>query len=170
MKNIIQIFNRWNQIIIKVSEILLFLASLSFILSINLAILSRILGIPMSWVEDYCRYVQVWVTMLGVACAVHSHGMPAVELLLLNVPPKVSKILNYFIDIFTIILGATLIMSAMSLINIMGEMNIASMEIFYMKHFYMAIPTGGALLIFFSFQRIILRALNIDVDSRNIQE
>ncbi len=57
----------WNKIIIKISEWLFFLASLSFVLSINIAIVSRIFGLPVSWVEDFCRYVQVWVTMLGLS-------------------------------------------------------------------------------------------------------
>lgn len=166
----IEILNQLDKKIIKISEILLFLASLSFIISINLAILSRLFSFPVSWVEDYCRFVQVWVTMLGVSCAVHSHAMPAVEFLLMYAPKKIKIMLNYFIDLFTIVLGVTLISSALSLIKVMGDMNIASMEIFYMKYFYAAIPTGGVLIIYFSIQRIVLRSLKIDVDSRSTQE
>ena len=66
-------------------------------------IMRYIFNSPLTWTEEFARYLFVYITFLGAALLIYERGHLYVEIIFNNLPIRIRKILQLILDV--IILG-----------------------------------------------------------------
>jgi TRAP-type C4-dicarboxylate transport system permease small subunit len=114
-----------------------------------------VLHASLSWSEEFDAYLFVWLTCLGAAAGVKLRAHPEVRALADRMPAFAQKVIADLTDGAVVALGIILVVYGGEMISMMGTETAASMPI-SMTYPYLAIPVGGALLIFHSLVRILV--------------
>ncbi|CAG9166339.1 MULTISPECIES: TRAP transporter small permease [Cupriavidus] len=109
----------------------------------------------LSWSEEFDAYLFVWLTCLGAAAGVKLRAHPQVRALADRMPSFTQKAIADLTDAVVVALGVILVLYGGEMISMMGTETAASLPI-SMTYPYLAIPVGGALLIFHSLVRILV--------------
>jgi len=112
----------------------------------------------LSWSDELSAYLFVWLTCLGAAAGIKLRVHPEVKALADRLPSAMHKSLNDFTDVAIIALGAVFLIYGGDMLVLIGTETASSLPI-SMVYPYLAIPVGGALLIFHAVVRIIVSHL-----------
>jgi len=64
------------------------------------------LGSPLTWTEQLCRFIFIWMMMLGIPVLFHKKSFMAFDLLLNALPDRRREIVTLFIDIAICVFAA----------------------------------------------------------------
>jgi TRAP-type C4-dicarboxylate transport system permease small subunit len=117
-----------------------------------------VLHSSLSWSEELEAYLFVWLTCLGAAAGVKLRAHPEVRALADRLPGFTRKLVADLGDAVVIALGAIFVVYGGNMIELMGSETASSLPI-SMTYPYLAIPVGGALLVFHSVVRILVAHL-----------
>jgi TRAP-type C4-dicarboxylate transport system permease small subunit len=112
-----------------------------------------VLHASLSWSEEFDAYLFVWLTCLGAAAGVKLRAHPEVRAIPDRLPAFAQAIVADFTDAAILVLGGILVVYGSDMITLMGAETASSLPI-SMVYPYLAIPVGGALLIWHSAVRI----------------
>jgi TRAP-type C4-dicarboxylate transport system permease small subunit len=117
----------------------------------------------LSWADELAAYLFVWLTCLGAAAGIKLRVHPEVRALADRLPASTQHSLADFTDGVVLALGAIFLVYGGQMLRMMGTETAASLPI-SMTYPYLSIPVGGALLIFHSVVRIVVRHLAPDIE------
>jgi TRAP-type C4-dicarboxylate transport system permease small subunit len=112
----------------------------------------------LSWSDELSAYFFVWLTCLGAAAGIKLRVHPEVRALADRLPAVTQKLLADFTDVAIIGLGAVFLIYGGDMLDLIGTETASSLPI-SMVYPYLAIPVGGALLIFHAVVRIVVTHL-----------
>lgn len=140
----------------KVFEILLVVMFSVMVVSCFMQVVTRFLGMPLSWSEELSRYMAIYLTFLGACYSYRKGGLIAVEILREKFKGKKKDILIIFITIVTMIFCVIMIRYGLFLaIKFMSQTSPA-MQI-PIGLIYLVAPIFGLILILFSVEQLILQ-------------
>ena len=121
-----------------------------------LQIACRYIGVGFGWTEELSRYLMVWMGMLGASMLVRDKNDMRMEFMLKRFPISVQNIFEAVSMILIFLLAFLLFwFGGARAFKIGMEVKATSLDIVMMP-FYLAIPTGGLLIML----HIIARTLN----------
>lgn len=112
----------------------------------------------LSWSEEFDAYLFVWLTCLGAAAGVKLRAHPEVRAIPERLPSAMQALLADVADAVILALGVVLVVYGGDMIELMGTETASSLPI-SMVYPYLAIPVGGALLVWHSVVRVTLAHL-----------
>lgn len=108
-----------------------------------------VLHSSLSWSEEIVAYLFVWLTCLGAAVGFKLRAHPEVKALVERMPRALQVNLSVLTDLVVMALGYVMVRHGGEMIALMGTETAASLPI-SMAYPYLAIPLGGAALMFHS--------------------
>lgn len=102
---------------------------------------------PLSWTEELCRYIYVWITFIGAAVAVAESGHFRVDAIFAVLPPKAVKALHWFTYLCIIVFAVAMVGPGWPLISKVGRQISPALQI-SMSIPYCIIPISGVLMLF----------------------
>ena len=126
----------------------LFLTTASMVASVLLAVFFRYLLIaPLTWTEEFSRYMMVWSASLGMAVAFREGSHIAVTILTSHLRGKTGEIISRITQIILIVFMAIVMVEGFKLAFALWNQDSPAMEI-PMTCPYLAIPVGCSFFIF----------------------
>lgn len=113
-----------------------------------------VLNAPLSWSEEVSRYLFVWLTFIGAACAVAQWGHFQVDVLLSICPPKAAKALRWFAYLAIAAFAIAMVAPGWTLITKVARQMSPAMRI-SMKYPYAALPVSGILMLIHIIEHMI---------------
>lgn len=108
---------------------------------------------PLSWVEELARYLQIWITFLGIGYGIRKGSHISMSLVKNKMPEIVKYIFEMVCNITSLFVFIILIASSINFITYQNVLSTA-MEI-PMKLVYSVIPIGATIYIIYSISDII---------------
>lgn len=112
------------------------------------------LNVSLSWAEELCRYLCIWLTMLGSGIGIRKNIHVGFDLLKNKLPEKSRQVLKHAISIGLIGFSVLLATNGFSLLRQVSSQLSASMGI-SMGYAYAAIFAGAVLIGVFSLESIL---------------
>jgi TRAP-type C4-dicarboxylate transport system, small permease component len=138
MKKIIRIYQ-------KIEENFLVVCMLAMGIVLTLQIVLRYLfKSPISWAEEFARYVQIWITFIGVGFGFRKKSHIAMTLVLDKLPGKWKTVFSVFSDF--VILACSITTIAYSSAFLAQQNKLSSVMHVPMKLVYCSIPIGMGIL------------------------
>ena len=100
---------KFNEAITKIDEWIIIAFAIVMVLSCFAQVVTRAIGMPLSWSEELSRYMAVWLTFLGAAYAHRKKSLVAVEILINALKGSGKKVLYIVISILILIFCYVLI-------------------------------------------------------------
>ena len=148
---------RWSQAIERLLDGLLGAGILVMAISMTWQVLGRyIFGRAPGWSEELCRFLMLWVTMLGSATVLRRGGHLTVTALLDVVPVPARQAMLALRDALMVGACGLLAWQGWLFAELNGAQDSAAMEI-AMTWPYAAIPVGGALILLLVITARLLR-------------
>ena len=101
---------------------------------------------PLMWPEEICRYLQIWMVMLGAAVVMRRGGHLAIDIVTAMLPPKVKKITDIIVFAAVIIFFCIVFWFGIQVAQNAGRQTSPAVGI-PMIYVYSALPVGGALIL-----------------------
>lgn len=108
-----------------------------------------VLHASLTWSDELVAYLFVWLTCLGAAAGFKLRAHPEVKALADRLPRALQTNLAVVTDLVVMVLGWFMVRDGGEMIALMGMETAASLPI-SMAYPYLAIPVGGAALMFHS--------------------
>ena len=121
-------------------------------------------GFSITWSEELCRYTFVWITFLGLPLGQAQGKHVALDILVNALHGVPRKILQMFIDLFTIFLGVVMVISCYKFSLIGYGSTSASLHI-PMAYVYYVLLAGSVAFVYFA-----LRGLYINLRAPLVTE
>lgn len=107
-----------------------------------------VLKSSLTWSEEFCRYLLVWISFLGGAYGVRTGAHLGVEAFMLLFPKKVQKVVRIIVDVLCIILCATIMKFGIDIVKTqLLRMQLSPAMRIPMAYMYMSVPVGMFLFI-----------------------
>jgi TRAP-type C4-dicarboxylate transport system permease small subunit len=127
---------------------LLFLTTGAMVASVLLAVFFRyVLVDPLTWTEEFSRYMMVWSASLGMAVAFREGSHIAVTILTAQLRGKTGEIISRITQIILIVFMAIVMVEGFKLAFALWTQESPAMQI-PMTWPYLAIPVGCSFFIF----------------------
>jgi TRAP-type C4-dicarboxylate transport system permease small subunit len=122
------------------------------LVSCNIQVITRTIGVSASWTEELARYMAVWMTFLGAAYSYRKKAMVAVEMLIGSLKGR-----NKFtLELLILSIGIVFI-CIMTFFGLHLAIKVASQTTPILKvptsFVYSAVPVAGVLMLLFSADR-----------------
>ncbi len=138
---------RWAQAIERMLDGLLGTAILVMAVSMSWQVIGRyVFGKAPGWSEELCRFLMLWVAMLGSAAVLRRGGHLTVTALLDALPPRARTVLLALRDALVVMACGVLAWQGWLFAELNGAQDSAAMEI-PMTVPYLAVPVGGVLIV-----------------------
>jgi C4-dicarboxylate transporter, DctQ subunit len=139
--------NRFSNALHEVAKWFLIAAGAAMSVIVFLQVFFRfVIYIPFPWSEESARYLMIWMGMVGAATAMRYGRHIGVTVLMVRLPPRVSRFLSPFIDLAMVIFLAVLVKEGFRLAMKNAAQHSPAMDL-PMLIPYLAIPVGAALMI-----------------------
>lgn len=125
------------------------------------------LNSAISWSEEACKYLMVWLTFLGAPISLRHFGHINIDLLIKVVPRRVQQILHLFISIVIVITMGVVFIKGISFTQ-MGMRQVASSFNLSMFYVYVAVPIGSALLCLVAIEHVLRSLVGIQDPARGL--
>ncbi|MGN0968984.1 MAG: TRAP transporter small permease [Oscillospiraceae bacterium] len=107
-----------------------------------------------SWTEELASYSLVWIVMIGIGIGVHELTIPKVEIFTNYLPKRAQDILEIIVHALCCLLFLVFAVKGIQMAEKMLPQKVASLKI-SVTYFYLAIPVGGIVDLFFSVEHIL---------------
>jgi len=149
---------RWADAIERLLDGLLGCAIFVMAVSMSWQVIGRyVFGRAPGWSEELCRFLMLWVAMLGSAAVLRRGGHLTVTALLDALPPTWQAVLLALRDALMVAACGLLAWQGWLFAELNGAQDSAAMEI-PMTWPYAALPVGGALIVLLVVLARVLRA------------
>lgn len=162
-----QVLNKIVKIYMKFEEsvLVICLAVMGLVLTAQI-LLRYFISAPISWAEELARYLQIWITFLGMGYAFRKKSHIALDLLLEKFPKKLSKAITIFNDLVMIVCSAMVIYVAPIFLS--QQHKLSSTLHVPLNLVYGVIPIGFGITILYLIADIILKfKTNTDTEGGN---
>ncbi len=125
--------------------------------AVFLNVLIRYVGIfqgAMSWVDEFSRYLSIWLVFLGSAVALHARQHVAADFLLTSVPPRARPWVTLVVEISILTFLFVITKEGWALAERTMRQISPALGV-PMGLVYLAIPTGGVIMMIVSMKRIV---------------
>jgi TRAP-type C4-dicarboxylate transport system permease small subunit len=147
VKKIIKIYQ-------KIEETFLIICFVIMGIVLTSQIISRYaLNIPIAWAEELARYLQIWITFIGIGFGLRSNSHISLSLLREEMPKKVGFIIEFFINLLIIISSILIVIFSPKFLLQQDKM--ASTMQISLQIVYVAIPIGFGMTIIYKISETI---------------
>lgn len=108
---------------------------------------------PLTWTEEFARYLFIYITFLGAGVLVYERGHLFVEVIFNHLPVKVKYIVQLVIDIIVFSFSVYLAFSSRASMEFASGSKSTAMQI-PMEYIGMSVMTGAVLMAVFSLYHI----------------
>lgn len=117
-------------------------------------IMRYIFNSPLTWTEEFARYLFVYITFLGAALLIYERGHLYVEIIFNNLPIRIRKILQLILDVIILGFSVFLTISAKASMDVAEGSFSTAMHI-PMNYIGFSVLLGALLIILFSLWNIV---------------
>ena len=140
-------------------------ALISFFIAIIVQIITRYLGISVTWTEEGANYSFIWAIFLGAAVMLNRREHFAFDTLLNKMSGKKHETLQTFIDILLIVFNLFITYYGFLILNHFWNYRWENIPELNMGYVWLVIPIMSISMILYSLNHIINKpAINTDVD------
>lgn len=107
-----------------------------------------------SWTEELASYSLVWIVMIGISIGVHELTIPKVEIFTNKLAPRAQTVLEVVVHALCCLLFLVFAVKGIQMAQKMLPQKVASLGV-SVTYFYLAIPIGGIVDLFFSVEHIL---------------
>jgi len=132
-----------------------------------MGVVFRFIKKPLIWAEEYALISMVWLTFIGASIAYESNSHLAVDLLLLILPKKGSKIIELITEILVMPFFITLIIGGIKMVDTTKNSITPALNI-SVAFQYLPALVGGLIMLMFNIEKIVKKI--IDLKSNNYIE
>ena len=130
-------------------------------------VLRYMFNISLVWSEEVARYVIIWFILVGSSIAVREKAHATVDAVVILLPPVGKRIFSILANLTGIIFCVILIWSGSITVSTVIEYgNVTPAVGIPMAIPYLAIPVGGALMLFRFIQLLVKDFKNFNVDDK----
>ncbi len=138
-------------------------------LTVLLQVIMRyVFNSPLTWTEELARYLFIYLTFIGGGLLVYQRGHLFVEVIFNNLPDRVRKGIQIFIDAIVCGFSVYLLISAKTLMGIASGSYSTAMHI-PMEYISFSVLLGAVLIILFSVCNIYEDLKNLKKDKEGSQ-
>lgn len=119
-----------------------------------LQVLSRFIGVPMSWTDEAMRFLFIWFAFLGSAYAIREKKHIVVDFLSDSLSKNKIKVIDITIHIIMLLFISVLIFYGFKVADVMGIQKSPVMRI-SMRYVFLAIPISGILMMVYTILNIV---------------
>ncbi len=119
-----------------------------------LQVLSRFLGISMSWTDEAMRFLFIWFTFLGTGYAIREKKHIVVDFLSGSISEPVLRIIDIFVHLIMLFFIFVLIKYGFEVTQVTAIQKSSVMRI-SMSYVFCAIPVSGILMMFYTTLNIV---------------
>ena len=101
---------------------------------------------PLTWSEEFARYCQIWMVMLGSACMMRKGGHLAIDLLTAALPAPVKRVTDFISYVAVIVFFGIVVYQGLFVTMNAAAQTSPAMGL-HMSYVYAALPVGGALIL-----------------------
>jgi TRAP-type C4-dicarboxylate transport system permease small subunit len=123
-----------------------------------------VLGWGQSWTEVTALIIMSWFIMLGAAVGVRENYHLGFDVLLYVLPKGSKKVLRTVSDLVVVAFAVGMVVYGIALMRLQWNERLPSIGISGAFR-YLPVATGGALIILFSLERMVLRWAGVNVDA-----
>ena len=113
-----------------------------------------VLNSGVSWLEEVCRFLFCWVSLLGACCCLRQKKHVAMTLFLQLFPHGIKKPVVIISQILSCILFTVMVKYGLILVDIATTQTSPALEL-DMGYVYSVVPISGAIMLFFSLMNIL---------------
>lgn len=117
---IVQVINKISDAMEKSSEMLVAAAFGTMVISVLLSVFTRNVTIPITWLEELARYLQVWFIGVGISLALKKGQLAGTELVLKKLEGKGKKTLIYIDKIIMLVIDLTVLIGAFPVLRLLA--------------------------------------------------
>lgn len=151
----LQLLNRIEKFVLKIEGAAAVFLALTMIIVIFAQVVSRnFLNQSLYWSEELGRYAFVWLSFIGASLALERGAHLGIDTVVEFLPATVQKALKLFTYALLLVFMILMVSYGMELFARTGLQRSPALRI-SMQWPYLAIPTGGALMAFHSFMKIV---------------
>lgn len=121
---------------------------------LGLQLVLRILGHPMMWVEETCRYLFIWLLFVGAARAFARGGHLTVDIFFQKFSDKIKLILLIIYYIMIIAFTAYLFKSGLDLVKYQWDTPMYTLRWFHLGWVDLCVPFGSVLTVIYVLREI----------------
>ena len=113
-----------------------------------------VLNNSLVWSEQVCRYLYVWMVMLGMPVVYRAKGNVAFDLLYNKFSPRVKRLFHVITDLLIACFSGFLALQGLKYTILKGSTIITGIDI-PQGYLYVSQPIGGVIMILFVIEHII---------------
>jgi len=113
-----------------------------------------VLNDSLVWSEQVCRYLYVWMVMLGMPVVYRAKGNVAFDLFYNRFSPRVKRLFHVITDLLIACFSGFLALQGLKYTILKGSTIITGINI-PQGYLYVSQPIGGVIMIFFVIEHII---------------
>ena len=157
--------NKFIGILEKIQIFLGSIALISFFIAIVVQIITRYIGISVTWTEEVANYSFIWAVFMGAAVMLNRREHFAFDTLLNKLSPRKHTILKTFIDILLIIFNAFITYYGFLILNHFWDYRWETLPELKMGYVWIIIPIMSISMILYSLNHIFNdRDSNTEID------
>lgn len=118
---IVQVVNRISDILEKGSEMLVATAFGLMVISVLLSVLTRNITIPITWLEEAARYLQVWFIGVGISLALKKGQLAGTELVLKKLKGAKKQALIYIDKVIMAVITVSVIIGGFPVLKLLAR-------------------------------------------------
>lgn len=100
------------------------------------------LGIPLMWSEELSRYLQIWLTFLGIGYGIRNSSHISMVLVYEKLPKKVQVVVSILSNIVIMVCFIVFIPGAIRFVVDQNQLNSSAMQV-RMSFVYFVVPLSG---------------------------
>lgn len=116
-------------------------------------ILRSFFNMPIKWAEEIARFLQIWITFLGIGYGVRRNAHVGMTLLKEKMPAKLKHLSNIFCSLVILFVFVVLFISSLEFVEHQNILSTASQ--ISMRFIYSVIPIGCLSYILYGFVSLV---------------
>lgn len=133
--------------LMKVISIIIGLLLCIAVITVFVQIIWRyVLKTPLGWSDQFCRFLYVWIVMLGLPVLFHEKSVTAFDYLSNKLSPKQQNVLHIVVSLLSMFFAAAFFYFSIMFIQKKGGQMIPAFKTVPYKVIYNSMPVGAALI------------------------
>jgi TRAP-type C4-dicarboxylate transport system permease small subunit len=131
----------------------LLLVMASFVVLMTEVVLRYVIGSSMEWTDEISRLLLVWMTFTGIGLVILERKEIFAQVFSQRLSTRAKNLWSFFIDLLVFAFNLFLVIYGMQMTHFSWDIRSESLELPF-SYFYVSIPLGALLAIFYLGQRI----------------
>ena len=120
------------------------------VIAVLITVLTRNISIPVTWLEELSRYMQIWFVSVGFALALRKGMLAGTEVVLKSLPEKTATVVIYVSKCIMLVISILMVLGGTRLIkHLFASMQLSPNMRIPIVWIYLGIYTGFVLTIVF---------------------